>query len=67
MDAFIESFFLARESVMKLKHDFGDALSLHVVLKNITNDGEEIFFGVADVDSYVKTRYNRDDLERMLI
>ncbi len=65
-DVFIESFFLARESAIRLKRDFGDALSLHVVLENLTNDGEEIFSGVVSIDPYIKTWYNRDDLENKL-
>lgn len=65
-EAFIDSFFLARENVSKLKNGLGDALSVHVVLKNMTNDDEKIFYDVADVDSYVKTRYTRDALETSL-
>lgn len=65
-EAFIDSFFLSRENVLKLKGDFCDDVSVHVVLKNMTNDDEEIFYDVADVDSYVKTRYTRNALEMSL-
>lgn len=66
-EAFIDSFFLSRENVLKMKGEFGDRVSVHAVLKNMTNDHEKIFYDVADIDSYVKTRYTRDELERDLI
>ncbi len=66
-EAFIDSFFLSRENVMKLKGGFGDRVSVHAVLKNMTNDHEDIFYDAADIDFYVKTRYTRDELERDLI
>lgn len=66
-EAFIDSFFLSRENVLKLKRMFGDRIPVHVVLKNMTNDDEEIFYDVADIDSYVKTGYTRDELERNLV
>jgi dephospho-CoA kinase len=65
-EAFIESFILARENVLKLKDVFGATVAVHVVLKNITNDGEEIFYDVVDIDLYVKVRYSQDKLERMI-
>lgn len=65
-DAFIDSFLLARENVVKLKHDFGGSLSTHVVLKNITNDGEEVFYDVDDIDLYGEIAYNKDILEKLI-
>ncbi len=65
--AFIDSFLLARENVMRMKNEFGDAVSVHVVIKNMTNDDEEIFYDVADVDSHLKTCYSRDELEEMIV
>ena len=61
-EAFVDSFFLARENAMRLKGEFGSAVSINVVIKNMTNTDEEIFYDVDDIDSHVKMLYTREEL-----
>lgn len=65
-EVFISTLFAANENVKKVKHVFGDKITLHVVLKNITNDREEIFYNIDEVDKYVKIGYTADELKKRL-
>lgn len=65
-EVFIRTLFAANENVKKIKNTFGDKIVLHVVLKNITNDQEEIFYNIDEVDKYVNIGYTADELRKRL-
>lgn len=63
---FIDTLFAANENVKRIKRAFGDRVALHVVLKNITNDQEEILYNTDEVDKYVNIGYTTDELKALL-
>lgn len=65
-EIFISTLFAANENVKKIKLAFGDKIVLHVVLKNITNDQEEIFYNINEVDKYVSIGYTVNELKKRL-
>jgi predicted ABC-type ATPase len=65
-EAFIAALFAANENVKKMKVACGQAVALHMVLKNITNENEEIYYNVDEVDKYVKIGYTVDELKARL-
>lgn len=65
-EAFIKALFSANENVKKIKEECGKTVALHVVLKNIANDNEKIYYDVDGVDKYVKIGYTADELRMCL-
>ena len=67
-DIFAESFFAARENVGYAKRDFGENIRLHIVLKNIANGNERIWYNVdeASIDLCVSIGYTPAELLRQL-
>lgn len=65
-EIFMSTLFSANENVKKIKRAFGDKIVLHVVLKNITNEQEEIFYNINEVDKYVNIGYTADELKKRL-
>ena len=63
---FINSFFLARENVNKIKELLGDKIELHLVEKNYTNELENTKFNIDKVDNYLKLKYTKEDLAQLL-
>ena len=61
-DIFVNAFFEARENVNKVKEEFKSSLELHVVVKNIDNKAEKIYFNVNNIDNYIKLDYNKESL-----
>ncbi len=66
--AFVESFFASNENVKRIKMELGDLVHLHVVVKDISNQNEEIWYNVDvdDVDLYAKIGYSCVNLEKIL-
>lgn len=64
---FIDSFILAKENVNKIKSILGNKVELHLVEKDYTNEQENTKFNIDTVDNHLKIRYNREDLERLII
>lgn len=66
--AFIDSFFASYENVKKVKVEYGESVRLNVVLKDISNHDEEIWYNVSisQIDSYVKIGYTHAELEKIL-
>lgn len=65
-EIFIDTLFAANKNVKKIKLAFGGKIALHVVLKNITNDQEEIFYNIDEVDKYVNIGYTADEIRKRL-
>lgn len=65
-EMFIDSFLLAMENVNKIKSMFGKEIELHFVEKNYTNELGKIKFNIDKVDNFIKTKYNRTELERII-
>ena len=67
-EALIESFFASNENVKRVKREYGDSVRLHIVLKDISNHHEEIWYNVSaeQVDSYIKIGYTPMNLQKIL-
>lgn len=65
-DMFINSFFLAKENVNKVKKILGDKIELNLVEKNYTNEQENTKFNIDVIDDHLKIKYNEEDLKRLI-
>ena len=67
MDAFIEQYFMARENVNCLKKEFGSAIKIDLVVKNI--DGSDFSYreNIDVIDNYIPEKYTKEDLVRLII
>jgi hypothetical protein len=66
-DTFINSYFAARENVLKAKQFFGDELTLFMIVKDYMNGTETIHDNVSDIDQYLPKVYNREQLEEIIL
>jgi predicted ABC-type ATPase len=66
-DVFINSYFAARENVLKAKQLFGDNLTLFIVVKDYVEGTETIYDDVSDIDRYLPKIYNRSQLEEIIL
>jgi predicted ABC-type ATPase len=65
-DMFIDSFFSAKDNVNRIKENFGKSVTLHLIIKNITNGLAKFEINIDKVDHYLKVTYTRDDLVKLL-
>ncbi len=65
-EAFIESFFKAKENANATKKEFGKDVTLHLVIKNFSNGIEKIEFNIQSIDNYLKIKYNKKLLTKTL-
>lgn len=62
-EKFIEQFFDSRESVEKIKEEFGNKVKVHCVLKS-SNDGyESIRLNIPSIDNFLKAEYNKGSIK----
>ena len=64
--AFVESFFNAKENVIKIKSIFKDKVKVYLVIKNYSNNIERFYPKVDCVDKYLKDNYNEESLYDLL-
>ena len=66
-EAFIEQYFMARENVNCLKKEFGPAIKVDLVVKNI--DGSDFSYreNIDVIDNYIPEKYTKDDLGKLII
>lgn len=62
---FINQYFGAREVVNQLKHKYGKAIQVDLLIKNLDNTQRSYRAGVDQIDNHVPEKYTRADLERM--
>lgn len=71
---FVNQFFLSQENVSLAKHEFGDNVKIHCILKNSENNLEKIEFNITYIDKFLEEqhnsgllkKYSRDELINML-
>lgn len=66
-DAFLEQYFTARENVNSLKKEFGTAIKVDLVVKNI--DGTDFSYreNIDVIDRYIPEKYTKEELEKLII
>jgi len=62
---FIESFFNAKNNVVKIKSIFKNKVKVYLVIKDYSNNIKESYLDV-HVDSYLKTKYSKERLNEIL-
>lgn len=65
-EAFVESFFKAKQNANFAKKEFGKNIMLHLVIKNFSNGIEKIEFNINNIDNYLKMKYNNNSLIKIL-
>lgn len=66
-EVFINAYLKSQENVNISKKNFIDRIELHLIIKDFEKDLEQIEFNIQSVDPFIKKRYDRDILEKMLI
>jgi predicted ABC-type ATPase len=61
-DYFVESFFGAKDNVNKIKKEYKENVTVHLVEKNYKNGVEKTRFNIENIDSYVKISYDKRSL-----
>jgi len=64
---FIDSYFKSKDNVNKIKIEFGSEIEVSMVIKNVNNLSEKTHFNIDRLDGFIKTSYNKQDLQRLLI
>lgn len=63
---FISSFFNSKETVNRIKKEFGKDIELNLAIKNYENGLEKTQFKIDSLDSYINMKYTVEDLESLL-
>jgi predicted ABC-type ATPase len=63
---FISQFIAARDNVGILKAEFGRAIEIDLIERNITTNSYDILFNIDKIDKYLKKKYSEDDLQSLL-
>lgn len=66
-ETFINSYFAARENVLKAKELFGDKVTLFLIIKDYVENTETIYDDVVEIDKYLPKVYNREELRKIII
>lgn len=65
-EAFIESFFAAKDNVNKIKAIFKNDVKIHLIEKNFDNNLERTRLNIDNIDHHLKLRYTHKSLELTL-
>jgi hypothetical protein len=63
---FIDSFLAAKENANIIKRTFGKQVQLYLVEKDYSNNLGKYTENIDNIDSYIKTGYNREELIKKL-
>lgn len=65
--SFIEQYFLARDTVNKLKAEFGKKIKVDLLVKSI--DGSDLYYlaNVNMIDNHVPEKYTKEQLEKLIL
>lgn len=66
LDMFIRAFFAAKENVNRIKKEFGKDVELWLIIKNLEQGIEKIYFNVDNIDNHLKIEYNLQSLKKIL-
>lgn len=65
-EIFINEFFDAKETVKKIKKQFGNRVQIWVIKRDYSNNMYEITVNVSNIDAEVETIYPKEELEKLL-
>lgn len=62
-EIFINAFIKSRENANEAKRHFGDALEMHLIIKNNNSDIERFKFNIVNIDYFIKNKYSIEELK----
>jgi len=66
-ETFIKSFFNSKTTVTKIKEIFKDKIKLNLAVNNFTNNLEDFWQNIENIDNHLKKSYTIEELERILL
>jgi len=73
VDVFLDAFFSIPDILKSLKKEYGEAITIDLVIKGCDNDGRDKLLyspqnvSLVDIDKYIKLSYNRSSLREKLL
>lgn len=65
-ETFINAYYESRNNVKAVKGEFGDQVTLRVIIKSYKNQTYDIYDDVQDLDKVLPNLYNKDELREVL-
>lgn len=65
-ETFVDQFFSSRSCVNLLKQEFGDKISVNLVVKNYDQSVGNVLFGIQSIDEHIGNAYNPRDLLELI-
>jgi hypothetical protein len=66
VDFFIDSLFLAKENVDRIKDEFGNKVEINLAVVDYRSDKWDIRLNIEKIDNHLKMEYTKEDLKKML-
>lgn len=63
IQAFIDSYFTARQNVIEVKAEFGSKIELNLIVKDIEKNLESLHLNIDAIDPFLPRVYSREELE----
>lgn len=64
-ERFVEQYFQSRDTVNRIKREFGKDVQVDLLLKNIDNSTRTYRAGIDQIDNHIPEKYSREDVERI--
>ncbi len=63
---FIEQFIAARNTVARIKKEFGNQVEVDLIERNLKTKAYNTTFNIDNLDRYLPKKYSKDDLEKLI-
>lgn len=65
-EAFIDHFFGARDTVNKIKVEFGNSIQVHLIERSVHSLDYKIQLNIKNIDDYIEIKYTKDTLKTLI-
>lgn len=65
-EIFINAFIKSKENVNLLKKKYGNKIEVYLIERSLEKGIEKTYFDIENIDSYLKTRYNAELLQKII-
>jgi len=65
-ETFINAYFASRNNVHRAKEQFGNQVSLHMIVKDYVHNIETVYYDIETVEQFLEKVYTKEELERIL-
>lgn len=66
LEAFVESFFKAKENINKIKSDFGNNIRVSLIIRDYSTNINKYKENIDNIDNYIKFSYDKESLYKEL-